>query len=265
MKITIVQTDLAWENREQNLAHFRSLVTRISETQLIILPEMFTTGFTMSPEKNAEASNGEALAFLRETARSRKCTITGSVSVEDAGKYFNRLFWVSPDGAVAQYDKRHLFRLAKEDTHYCAGTKKLIVQLDGWQFCPMICYDLRFPVWSRNRFRKSGDPVNSWEYDVLIYVANWPQARINHWKHLLVARAIENQCYVVGVNRIGIDGNGYAHPGASMVINPRGEIIGTCEDHKQEIKTIVLDRNYLDGYRKIFPAGMDSDDFSITS
>ncbi len=259
MNITLIQTELAWEDRKKNIEHFRKLFNSVpEESQLVVLPEMFTTGFTMDPEKNAEPSNGAALEFMREMAALKNATVAGSVSVSDNGNFYNRLFWTGPDGSVQHYDKRHLFRMAREDQHYTAGNKKLLTEIGGWKFCPLVCYDLRFPVWSRNRFING-----SWDYDVLIYVANWPESRIQHWKHLLIARAIENQCYVVAVNRIGQDGNKFAHSGSSMVVNPRGEVVSNIPEHKEMITMQTLDKKYLEEYRKIFPLGLDTDDFTI--
>jgi len=261
MKVSIIQTHIFWEDREKNIAHFSKLIDGIKEnTDLIILPEMFTTGFTMNPEQFAEDAKGETLKWLKQKAREKKAVITGSVSVKDGRNYFNRLFWIEPKGTTKTYDKRHLFRMAKEDQHYNAGKKKLITQINDWRFCPLICYDLRFPIWSRNKFKKA---KNQWDYDVLIYVANWPKVRRYPWKQLLIARAIENQCYVIGVNRIGKDGSGYEHSGDSLIINPRGEIISKTKANKHNIETLELDRNYLDEFRKIFPAGLDADRFEI--
>lgn len=262
MKVTIIQSHIYWQDREKNLSHFARIIDSINEkTDLIVLPEMFTTGFTMSPELFAEKSNGETLRWLKKKSAEKNAIITGSVSVDDNGKYFNRLFWVRPDGKVKTYDKRHLFRMAKEDEHYNAGNKKIIVELEGWNVCPLICYDLRFPVWSRNKFSKR---KKSWDYDVLLYVANWPKVRRHPWKQLLIARAIENQCYVIGVNRIGKDGNGFEHSGDSMIINPRGEIISKTKANKHNIETLELDKNYLEEFRKIFPVGLDADNFELT-
>jgi predicted amidohydrolase len=266
MKVTLIQTELFWEDRKKNLAHFDKLINSLKEkTDLIVLPEMFPTGFTMSPETQAEPWNGEALGWLKQKAKEKQCVITGSVAVEDGGKYYNRLFWVEANGDFKTYDKRHLFRMAKEEQHYAPGDKKLITTIDGWKICPLVCYDLRFPVWSRNRFKKTSDTSCEAEYDVLIYVANWPEVRNYPWKQLLVARAIENQCYVVGLNRIGKDGNGYAHSGDSVVINPRGEIISKTKANEESIETVELDRNYLEEYRKVFPVGLDIDDFELRS
>ncbi len=259
MKVSIIQTALHWENAEKNTEHFNALISKINEpTDLIILPEMFTTGFTMNPEKNAETHPGAGLGFMKDMATKKNAVITGSISVKENDQFFNRLYWVEPNGNTDTYNKRHLFRMAKEDAHYSAGTQKIIKTIKSWNVCPLICYDLRFPVWSRNRFKNG-----TWEYDVLVYVANWPEVRSYPWKQLLIARAIENQCYVIGVNRIGKDGNGFDHSGDSMVINPRGEIISHTKPHEDTIETIQLDRAYLDEFRTIFPAGLDADGFEI--
>lgn len=261
MKATLIQTALHWENREKNIAHFDTLINSVKEeTDLIVLPEMFTTGFTMNPEKLAEPWNGETLTWLKHKAKEKNAVITGSVAVEENKKYFNRLFWVNAEGTVNTYDKRHLFRMAKEDQHYSPGREKLITRIKGWNICPLVCYDLRFPVWCRNKFNAE---TKSWQYDVLIFVANWPEVRNYPWKQLLVARAIENQCYVIGVNRIGNDGNNMTHSGDSIVINPRGEIISKTKPNEESIETVSLDRAYLEDFRKIFPVGMDADNFEI--
>jgi omega-amidase len=261
MKVTIIQTHIFWQDKEKNLAHFGKLIDGIKDkTDLIILPEMFTTGFTMSPELFAEKSKGETLLWLKQKSAEKKAVITGSVSVEENGKYYNRLFWVNPDGKTKTYNKRHLFRMAKEDGHYTPGNKKLIADIKDWKICPLICYDLRFPVWSRNKFNKK---KSQWDYDLLIYVANWPKVRRHPWKQLLIARAIENQCYVIGVNRIGKDGNGFEHSGDSLIINPRGEIISKTKANKHNIETLELDKKYLEEFRRIFPVGMDADSFVL--
>lgn len=262
MNITFIQTALAWEDRKKNLAHFENLFSSISTpTDLIVLPEMFTTGFTMDPEKNAEENLGEGFQWMQKMAKEKNAVITGSIAVKEGTNYYNRLYWVEPNGKHDTYNKRHLFRMANEDKHYVAGSSKIIKQINEWKICPLICYDLRFPVWSRNKNQKSKEV--SWDYDVLIYVANWPEVRNYPWKQLLIARAIENQCYVVGVNRIGKDGNDFAHSGDSVVINPRGEIISKTKANEDSIETIKLDRAYLQDFRKIFPVGMDADDFGL--
>jgi predicted amidohydrolase len=249
----MIQADLAWQapatNRRMLAKHFRGLV---GHTDLIVLPEMFTTGFTMDAEGLAETMNGETIGWLREEAAAVGCAITGSLIVRDGGRYYNRLLFARPDGTVAHYDKRHLFRMANEQSHYSAGQHRLIVEWKGWRICPLVCYDLRFPVWSRNR----GD------YDVLLYVANWPARRRVAWSALLRARAIENLCYAVGVNRIGKDGNGATYAGDSAAVDFLGQSLGG--DHGGDfVETVVLDREALQKYRTSFPAHLDADDFEL--
>jgi omega-amidase len=261
MKVTLIQTELYWEDEAKNLTHFERLIASINEqTDLIVLPEMFTTGFSMNPKVTAKPWNGEALKWLIEQAQKKTCTITGTMAVEDEGFYYNRLFWVEANGNVKHYNKRHLFRMAKEEEHYRAGETKIIMQINDWNICPLICYDLRFPVWSRNHFDSK---TATWDYDVLMYVANWPEVRSYPWKQLLIARAIENQCYVIGLNRIGKDGNGVPHSGDSMVINPRGEIISSIKANENATETVKLDWTYLEEFRKTFPVGLDADEFKI--
>ncbi|MFN5459576.1 MAG: amidohydrolase [Bacteroidota bacterium] len=262
LRVTIIQTELFWEDVDRNLSHFTDKISTISETtDLIVLPEMFTTGFTMNPEKNAEHINGKGFNWMIETARKKNCVVCGSISVSDENKFFNRLYWVRPDGTFNFYNKRHLFRMAGEDKHYQCGSEQVIVELKGWKINLQICYDLRFPVYSRNRW----DSKNNFsaEYDLMLYVANWPEVRSHPWNTLLLARAIENQCFVVGVNRIGADGNGIAHSGNSAVINPRGELLSKVNPHEDKTETVEIDINYLHEFRKQFPVGMDADDFNL--
>ncbi len=258
MKVTIIQTQLFWEDRKKNLEHFDALLNKINEpTDLIVLPEMFTTGFSMHPERMAEQHLTVTYNWLLKKAKEKNAVITGSVAVKDGEKFYNRLHWVEPNGNSSFYDKRHLFSMTKENERYTAGKEKIIKAIGNWNCMPLVCYDLRFPVWSRN-FRKD-TPV----YDVLIYSVNWPEARAYPWKQLLIARAIENQCYVVGLNRIGKDGNDYNYAGESLIINPRGEIINQPKANEESIETIALDKVYLDDFRKAFPVGNDADDFKI--
>lgn len=259
MKATIIQTHLHWEDTDKNLAHFDALIDSIcGETDLIVLPEMFSTGFSMLPAKTAEEHKTKTFNWVQKKSKEKNCVITGSVAIKEDNRYYNRLHWIEPNDHVDFYDKRHLFRMAGEEKVYEAGTKKIIKTVKDFKVLPLVCYDLRFPVWSRNKFDKTN---NTWQYDVLIYVANWPAVRSYPWKQLLIARAIENQCYVIGVNRIGKDGNGFNHSGDSVVINPRGEIISSAKSNEENIETIELDKNYQDEFRKIFPVGMDSDNF----
>lgn len=256
LKITFIQTGLYWENVDWNLELFSKKIESIEEkTDLIILPEMFTTGFTMQPELLAEGMNGKAVAWMKAQAQKKQCVITGSFACEENGNYYNRLVWMRPDGSYSTYDKRHLFTMANEDKHYTAGSKKIIEEINGWKICPLICYDLRFPVWARNK--------NENRYDLLIYVANWPERRNHPWKTLLLARSIENQCYVAGVNRVGNDGNEIYHSGDSAVINFKGEVISTSPAHEECIETVVLSHADLEDFRKQFPVLNDGDEFSI--
>ena len=256
LKITILQTSLHWEDIEKNLAgiYDKLAVVKKSETDLIVLPEMFTTGFTMNASAIAETMDGTAVRFLKKTAKEKNAVITGSVVIMENGNYFNRLLWVQPDGNVQSYDKRHLFRMANEQEKYTAGLERKIFEINGWKICPLICYDLRFPVWSRNNE----------EIDLLFYVANWPSRRRYAWKQLLIARAIENQCYVAGVNRVGIDGNDVAYAGESVVLDALGDKMSTFKPNIASVETIILDYNKLNDYRKQFPVMLDADQFKIT-
>jgi omega-amidase len=256
LKVAIVQTNLIWENIDQNLYHFTEKLSELNEpADIIILPEMFTTGFTMTPKKMAEEHGGRGLQWMQQMSKEKSCVLVGSISVKEGENFYNRLYWVMPDGGYQFYDKRHLFQMGREHLHYTAGTKKLVVEYKGWKICPLICYDLRFPVWSRNRKDRT--------YDLLIYVANWPEARNYPWKQLLIARAIENQTYVVGVNRIGEDGNGIPHSGDSCAINPRGELITKIHSNEVVSETVNLSKNYLTEFRKVFPVMLDGDEFQL--
>jgi omega-amidase len=256
LNITIIQSELHWEDKVKNLEMFAGKIAALSGTDLIILPEMFTTGFSMRPELFAEKMDGATVSWMRYRAKEKNCVITGSFICEEGGAYFNRLVWMRPDGTFETYDKRHLFRMGEEDKYYGAGEKRIVVELKGWKICPLICYDLRFPVWSRNKKENI--------YDLLIYVANWPERRAHPWKSLLVARAIENQCYTVGLNRIGNDGNSIYHSGDSAVLNFKGELISKTMPGKESIETVSLNYKELEEFRKIFPVMLDADDFSIS-
>jgi omega-amidase len=253
LRITLVQTDLYWRDPAANR---RMLDTALREltggADLVVLPEMFTTGFTMEPEGVAELAGGPSIDWMRDTSRILNAVVVGSISTRDAGRFYNRLTWMRPDGTSVTYDKRHLFRMTGEHDHYTAGTRRLVVELQGWRVCPMICYDLRFPVWSRNR----GD------YDVLIYVANWPSRRRDAWQILLKARAVENGCYCLGVNRVGSDGGGVDHTGDTMAFDFLGQPLF---EHSQQpfVQTVVLKRAALDEHRTVLPAQLDADRFEI--
>lgn len=253
LRVTLIQADLAWQdpatNRRNLAAHFRGLA---GHTDLIVLPEMFTTGFSMAADSLAETMAGATVGWLREEAAAIGCAITGSLIVEENGRHYNRLVWATPDGNLAHYDKRHLFRMAREQEHYASGNRRLVVELKGWRLCPLVCYDLRFPVWSRSR----GD------YDVLLYVANWPSRRRAAWSALLRARAIENVCYVVGVNRVGKDGNGASYSGDSVALDFLGQVLGGDRDGAF-VETVVLDRESLATFRRDFPVHLDADEFEL--
>ncbi len=265
LKITIIQSNLHWENMDANLKMFSEKISSIKEdTDLIVLPEMFSTGFTMNNKSMAESMKGRTVAWMKRMAKEKKCAITGSVIIEEKKKYYNRLFFMLPDGEYKTYDKRHLFRYAHEQNYYTAGKKKLIVELKNWKICPIICYDLRFPVWIRNKILRQKAKGKS-EYDILLVVANWPERRNHPWKTLLMARAMENQVYVAGINRVGDDGNNIYHSGDSAVLNFKGEIISTTKPHEESIETIAISKKELDEWRKTFPAWMDADKFKVGS
>ena len=254
LSITGIQTKLYWEDKKANLQMFEEKILSISKpTEVVVLPEMFSTGFSMRPEKLAETMEGETLRWMKRMASAKAIVMTGSVIIEENNQYFNRLVWMLPNGDVGYYDKRHLFAYADEDQHYSAGSKRLIASVNGWKINLLVCYDLRFPVWSRQ---------DQARYDVLIYVANWPDRRIRAWRTLLQARAIENQCYVVGVNRVGEDGNGIHYSGESMVVDPAGETLYQNKD-EEDIFTVALDSSDLETIRRKFPFWKDADKFNI--
>lgn len=254
LTITLLQTPLHWHDRSLNLEMFAQKIEALSEpTDLIVLPEMFTTGFTMQAPQLAEPMSGPTLHWLRNMSAATGAVITGSLIISEGGKYYNRLIWMLPNGTYSYYDKKHLFRMADEMQVYAAGTGKLIVNLKGWNICPLICYDLRFPVWSRNVQK---------EYDLLLYVANWPEKRKTAWKSLLQARAIENVAYVAGLNRVGEDGNGHTYSGDTMAIDYKGDILFT-ETHQECTKTITISHQELEDFRLSFPAHLDADSFSL--
>lgn len=254
LRVTIVQSMLHWEDAEANRAMFAGKLSALKgATDLVVLPEMCTTGFSMRSTELAEAMGGPTVHWMREQAKLIDAAIYGSVIITDGRRYFNRGLFVKPDGDVHVYDKRHLFRFANETDHYSAGTERVVVEWRGWRLLLQICFDLRFPVFARNR----GD------YDAILYVANWPEARRYPWSQLLIARAIENQCYVAGVNRVGMDGKGIHYTGDSMVVDPRGAVIAQEEPSHEGIATVALDRNALEDFREKFPVAMDADDFGL--
>lgn len=262
---TVIQTNLHWENKLANLEMLENKINSIQEkTEVVILPEMFSTGFSMRPEELAETMDGSTVQWMKRVAAAKRIILTGSIIVEEEGNYYNRLIWMLPNGQFGIYDKRHLFSFAGEDQHYSPGNKRLIASVKGWKVNLQICYDLRFPVWSRQQTQPySDDGSGGPEYDVLVYVANWPERRNHAWKSLLTARAIENQCYVIGVNRTGPDGNGIYHSGDSLVIDPLGEIVYHKAD-KEDIFTISLTKERLKEIRDKFPFWKDGDPFLLT-
>ena len=250
LTVTIIQSELVWEDPAANLAMFDEKLEGLQgNTDLIVLPEMFSTGFSMEPEPVARPMESEAVEWLQKTATTLKVHLTGSVMIVDAGCYYNRLLWATPVGDLYSYDKRHLFRMAGEDKVYTGGQKLLTLRVRDWKIRPFVCYDLRFPAWSRNLDNA---------YDAAIYVANWPARRAEHWKALLKARAIENLIYVIGVNRVGADGNGLAYSGDSTVIDPVGNILFAIHD-EPAVRTATLSREILENWRREFPAWMDAD------
>lgn len=270
LTITIIQPDLHWENKSANLEMLAQKIEGIQEkTEVVILPEMFSTGFSMKPELLAEKMNGETVEWMKRIASSKKAILTGSVIIEDPStnaqgesKFYNRLIWMLPNGEYGVYDKRHLFAYADEHSHYSAGNKRLIAQVKGWKINLQVCYDLRFPLWARQSPPPPGEAGRGLEYDVLIYVANWPERRSTAWKTLLQARAIENQCYVVGVNRVGDDGNNIHYSGDSMIIDPLGEILYQ-KTNEEDVFTFTLQKGKLDEVREKFPFWKDADTFNI--
>lgn len=260
LKITLIQSDIHWEDIDANLSMFEEKIWRISgNTDVVVLPEMFTTGFSMSAPRLAEHMNMKTFKWMKQMADHTGALILGSYIVKVHDRYYNRLLWMEPGGNYKTYDKRHLFRMGNEHKVYAAGESLLIATWRGWKICPLICYDLRFPVWTRNRYDKDNDSLS---YDVAVYVANWPLARIEAWDTLLRARAIENLSYVVGVNRIGPDGSGVEHNGRSAIISPKGEPIFVNEG-AETIHTVDLNANSLHAFRDRFPAHFDADDFTI--
>ncbi len=254
LNTALLQVDLKWEDPQANRSLFSKEIKALSdEIDLIILPEMFTTGFSMNAEKLAERNDGLSFNWMREMAILKNAAVTGSLIITEDGNYYNRLFFVFPDGSYKTYDKRHTFTLAKEDKTYSAGKERLIVEYKGWRICPLICYDLRFPVWSRN----------TEDYDLLIYVANWPNKRVAAWDALLKARAIENMSYCIGINRTGIDGDGHDYSGHSAVYDCLGENLTGENREMPFVEEISLDKDHLEKTRKQLKFLQDRDEFTL--
>jgi len=254
IKIAIIQSDLIWENPEKNRESFSKKISTIStDIDLIILPEMFTSGFTMNAQTVAETTDGDTIHWLKTTATKVNAAIVGSLVILEDRKFYNRLVFVHPDGRIDTYDKRHTFTLAGEDKVYTAGKHKTIINYLGWRICPLICYDLRFPVWARN----------TEDYDLLLYVANWPKPRISAWDALLKARAIENMCYCVGVNRVGVDNTGHNYPGHSIVYDVLGRTIADSTEGADQIIETTLHHDAIKTYREKLNFLNDKDIFNL--
>jgi predicted amidohydrolase len=265
LTLTLVQVDLCWEAPTENIDHIDALLSKelVSHTDIILLPEMFTTGFSMGAAALAEPLNGKTTAFMRRLAQRYDALVGGSFIRKEAGAFYNSLVFAAPNGALYCYDKRHLFRMAGEHNVYSPGKDKLVITWRGWRLLPLVCYDLRFPVWSRNDLKNS-EAADSGAYDLLLYVANWPAHRAHHWKRLLKARAIENQAFVAACNRVGTDGNGIVYSGDSLVADFHGELMCHIVE-KEGLITQTLDAEALNDYRIKFPAWLDADDFQLLS
>jgi len=280
LTITTIQTNLFWEDKTANLQMFDQKIRNLQQkTEVVVLPEMFSTGFSMQPEKLAETMDGPTITWMKKLSAEKRIIITGSVIIEEEGNYYNRLVWMLPNGQYGYYDKRHLFAYAQEDQHYMPGNKRLVASVKGWKINLLVCYDLRFPVWSRQQQFVASTTLSDAvrppdtsttlsagpnpEYDLLIYVANWPERRNHAWKTLLQARAIENQCYVVGVNRVGKDGNDIYHSGDSMIVDAMGSVLYT-KPHDEDAFTITLQKETLEETRNKLPFLKDADRFIIT-
>ena len=253
LNITLIQTSLFWENVEKNLSHFDKLISEISETDIILLPEMFNTAFCPKSNHLAETMEGETVSWMKEIAKNKNSAIAGTLMVKEGARVFNRLVWISKNGTIHTYDKHHLFSLIKEERYISKGTGRLIVEEDGWRICPLICYDLRFPVFSRNDV----------DYDVLIYLANWPVKRIEAWDTLLKARSIENQCYTIGVNRVGKDGDGIPFNGHSKVFDAFGKKLLSATKNIEEVLQIEISLDDLKLKRRQMNFLQDRDNFTL--
>lgn len=253
LHICLLQTDIVWENPAANRTALSDTILALdTQPHIIVLPEMFSTGFSMHPQQVAETMDGPTVQWMQTMAAQKKCILSGSLMIHEDGHYYNRLLWVLPNGQIAHYDKRHLFSYAGEDKHYTPGNKRLIAQVNGWKICLQICYDLRFPVWARNTDN----------YDILLYVANWPMQRNEVWETLLKARAIENMCYVVGLNRVGTDANGHQYIGNSSIYSPLGVLIEKVGNEATILKYSFA-HSMIEDSRQQFPFLQDKDDFLL--
>ncbi len=257
LSFKLIQANLAWENADANLSHLNEMIDAGEHADVVVLPEMFATGFSMNPGNLADESFAKAYAWMKKKAAESSIVICGSLMCKENGNYYNRFVWMPPDGNALFYDKKHLFSLTHEDEFFKPGTQKLIINYKGFNIRPMICYDLRFPAWNRNKLND-----DKAEYDILLYVANWPERRIEHWKSLLKARAIENSAFVVAVNRVGADGNGFVYTGMSAAINYKGDAVFLNENLEQA-EVFTVESASLEEYRKAFPVLRDADDFEL--
>jgi predicted amidohydrolase len=253
LNIILVQSNLFWENTEKNISHFSALISDITEVDIILLPEMFNTAFCPTSNHLVETMNGKTVSWMKKISKQKKCAIAGSLMIREENKVYNRLIWISKNGEISTYDKRHLFSLIKENEFLSKGNERLIIKIDGWKICPLICYDLRFPVFSRNDV----------DFDILIYLANWPNKRIDAWNTLLKARAIENQCYTIGVNRIGKDGNGVLFNGHSKVVNAFGKELFSTIENKEDVLQIAISLDDLKLKRRQMNFLQDRDNFTL--
>ena len=253
LEISLIQSNLFWKNPKKNLSHFTTVISKIEKTDVILLPEMFNTAFCPRSNHLVENMNGKTVKWMKKISKQKKCAVSGSLMIQDGGGKYNRLIWVTKNGEITTYDKRHLFSLIKENVFLSKGKDRLVIELDGWKICPLICYDLRFPVFSRNNIN----------YDVLIYLANWPVKRIDAWDTLLKARAIENQCYTIGVNRVGIDGHGVAFNGHSKVLDAFGKELLSSPENKETILQINISIDELNRKRRQMNFLKDKDDFIL--
>lgn len=260
LKIALLQPDIHWKGPEKNRAMFDELLAaHAGKADVFVLPEMFTTGFVSDPASIAEHPYGPTFQWMKNAAARFGCAIAGSIVISENNNYYNRFFWVNPDGSHYSYDKRHLFSLGNENIEYTPGEKHVIFEYKGWKIKPLICYDLRFPVWARNSYNQG-----EFGYDILLLTANWPASRKLHWRQLILARAIENQCYAVGVNRRGKDGNGWQYAGGSTLATPDGKWLPEREDGDSDVIFVELSKTELTQYRKAFPFAQDWDGFGLT-
>lgn len=259
MKIALVQADLSWEDNDTNLSHFTELLEEVTDVDLYVLPEMFNSGFTMNSDGVGQAMDGKAVSWLQKMAIEKDAAFVASLIILENNQRYNRLVWATPNGEIKTYDKKHLFRMANEHDRFTSGNERVIIEYKGVRFCPQICYDLRFPIWSRNSDGKSKQPI----YDCLIYVANWPKVRSDAWTSLLKARAIENQAFVVGVNRVGLDGNSIEYSGDSCLYSPRGERLDKVNTSVEMIDIVSINIEGLTGFRDKFPVSDDGDLFKL--